>query len=262
MQTIVIQMNTDDCYFYDPVTNERVYKYDPNKEINACITLKKDGSRIYIDSSNINVEYGGYIVVNYHNIYKFILDDGFDTNLIRSGYIVYKNFDSGEDHITDPIKGCKLRGKIVKKVREIIPGIYNKFYPDAPMGEIYKGLDYDGDRIVIDDGLYEKYNNNTSFKIITDDYEYLIQIVSIPTIVNKNKTRRDNSLPYYPFIRSMDKYGTLYLNIYATKRRNETSENKYRTADDMIVALMNMMGSDFHFISNFIKQRILYYTGI
>ena len=61
-----------------------------------------------------------------------------------------------------------------------------------------------------------------------------------------------------PFDKKMDKYGTLYMSIFAEKINNNTVKNKFAYADLIIKDLIMTLGADYHYTSLPIKNQILY----
>ena len=84
-----VRLNKKENYLIDKNGNI-LEKYDPN--IPSDLIIKLDDSMLKVDSSNIKVEYGGQIVVQYNGD-KFIIDDGYQNVLVKAGYIVYKDYD-------------------------------------------------------------------------------------------------------------------------------------------------------------------------
>ena len=213
-------------YFVDKVTKELILKYDPDNP-NLQLVLEIDGSRLIVDASKINVEYGNQIVVKYMKD-KFIIDDGYQNVLVKAGYIVYKNYD--EERVFDREKGVALRESIMETYQNAVSKI----------------------------NMYEP--TDTGFK--NDKYEFTINIDSINSMVNKNQQRKDNSLAFYPFDKNMDKYGTIYISIFVKKLSDrpltEVEGTKHTIANQFIRELMTNMGEDYHFCNMQIKRRLLY----
>ena len=80
-----------DCHLYDKNTNKELNRYDKFTE-SILVINKDDEPNIVTDSANIKQIYGGNIIVQIGDD-RFILDDGYQPVLIRSGYITYNNYD-------------------------------------------------------------------------------------------------------------------------------------------------------------------------
>lgn len=216
-------------YFVDNDTGEKVYRYNPAMNLNLVLTLNK--SKLEIEKDSLIREYGGNLVVGYSGD-KYIIDDGYQNTLVKAGYIVYKNFD--QEYIEDYNEGIDIRKDVVYDIREILD----------KMG-------------------YNHQNNGleTECVLISNGFEYRIKFETVGSIVLKNNKRRDNNLIYYPFDKSMDKYGTMYISIFAEKLDGK-EKNKYEFPNSFIQRLISDLGMEYHFVSMPIKGRLLYWEGL
>lgn len=223
-------------YFLDKSTGNIVDRYDPtNKNLELILTLPD--SILKVDASSIIQEYGGSIAIQ-HLDNKYIIDDGYQDIMIKCGYIVYKNYD--HERINNITKGLEIRNKLIKDVRDAL----NKLAADKSLYSVFtKG-------------------NETIMRIYTNNYCYKFRFDSISSIVTKNYARKDNGLTYYPFDKSKDKYGTIYVSIFAKKLEASKDNNKYDTPNNIITELIKLLGLEYHFVSMPIKGRILFSTDI
>ena len=233
-----IKLDGIDNYLIDSSTNEIVDKYDPNnKDLQLCLTL--DDSILRVESSKIITEYGNQLVVQYNDD-KFIIDDGYQNILTKAGYIVYKNYD--EENLFDKQLGVKTKEFIIKSVNDSIANISDKYIETI--------------------GTISSIGGDNEFELVGDAAPYKFNIVfdTISDIVKKNQLRKDNSLPFYPFAKGMDKFGTLYVSIFAEMLRKLSEEEmniKYQICDSIIKDLLNDLGPDYHFIPQQVKRRVI-----
>ncbi|MBR6289277.1 MAG: hypothetical protein IKR19_08080 [Acholeplasmatales bacterium] len=233
-----IKLDNEKNYLIDRNTGSLIKRFDKdNKDIQLVIQL--DDSTLVVDNENINVEYGDQVVVRYNDD-LFIIDDGYQPTLIKAGYIVYKNYD--EEKILDREKG-------MDRLNEIMSLAHNKVI--STMDE------RDDDNIYIDEEKYHEYSFSSN------GFKYFIKLNTVTSIVTKNQLRKDNSLPFYPFDKCMDKYGTIYISIFAQKIEDEVENSKkYDEANDFVKVLLLNMGPDYHFIPQLIKRRIIMAKGL
>lgn len=234
-----------DNYITDRLTGNILEKYNPDNK-NIELTIKLPNSILKVDGSNIKQQYGGNIVVQYGDD-RFIIDDGYQTTLIKAGYIVYKNYDDG-NKIIDKFEGVNIREMILDNIRKILLILSEK---------------YNANNISF---AYESKNSNESIVTIGNDkdhFSYIIKFNTVNFIVNKNHIRKENSLPFYPFDKNMDKYGTIYVSVYAKKNFKVVNDpDKYTLPDSIIRDLVYNLGEDFHYCSLPIKNRIIYWPGL
>ena len=109
-------------------------------------------------------------------------------------------------------------------------------------------------------------NGNESILILGDEedhFKYMIKFNTVNFIVNKNHIRKDNDLPFYPFTKSMDRYGTIYVSVFAQKNFKVVNDpDKYSLPDAAIKELVFKLGKDYHFTSLPIKNRIIFWAGL
>jgi hypothetical protein len=234
----IVKLDKHNNYLIDVESNTIVDKYDSTNPNIQLVMKLDDDSILKVDADKIKTEYGNQIVVNYNDD-KYIIDDGYQNILIKAGYIVYKDYDV--TNITDKDEGIKLRDELLSKLDNVIGNLY--------------------DDVIIDNSG----NSEFSFNITSDNHEYTIIIETVNSIVSKNQQRKYNSLSFYPFLKSMDKYRTLYISIFARKMNkvtNESDNEKFRRADSIIKDIVNEAGPDFHYNNQIIKRRVIYQKGL
>ena len=102
----------------------------------------------------------------------------------------------------------------------------------------------------------------SDIKFNDGNFIYRINFNTVNNIVTKNQKRKENSLPYFPFDKNMDKYGTIYITVYAQKTKKLTQEegnNKFILADDLIFKLIKSLGKEYKYLPMTITKRIMYW---
>jgi hypothetical protein len=229
--TKTIKLDKVHNYFIDTKTGVILDSYDPYNP-NIELVLNLEDSCLKVSSTNIKQQYGGDIIVQYNND-KHIIDDYHQNTLIKCGYIVYQNYDL--ERILDYKVGCKIKSIIMD---DIIENTKDVLYDH--------NIDID-----IHDNEF-RINDKES------NYLYTVRFSTVNDIVNKNHMRKDNNLSFYPFNKSMDKFGSIYLSIFAKNNAEEDSKAKYNLPNTFIRELINNLGDDYHYVSLPIKSKILY----
>lgn len=247
-----IKLDGKDNYLFDTNTGDIVYQYDDDKDLQLVLTL--DDSVLNISKKKISRQFDGQIIVQ-HNDDRYIIDDGYYNTLIKSGYIVYNAYD--EINIDPDFKehGIVLRDGIIKQLRQVIMEInkeYNFINGAAPTEPT---LEYSG--------------NKTTLKIDSEngDFSYTFVFDTINSMVNKNQGRKENDLTFYPFKKSMDRYGTIYLSVFCQKNRHiedNTPKKKYIVPDSIIKEIIKKLNDvdQYHYVSNQVKRRVVYCKGL
>lgn len=212
-------------FFRNKNTGEIIYEYDPQNEDLEMVIKMDDGSTLVIDSSEIKVEYGGQISFEYDGN-KYSIDDGYRDILIHAGYIVMDDYDVCNQ--LDKDLGAEIRKHLLDVAKS--------------------ALNVMEDSEVLSD-REESKGNTIIFHYA--GFKFTVSIDFINTIVNKNQERKINKLPYYPFTKGMDKYGTLYLSIFCKRENPKISANKkYDVSTNFVENLideMNNFDSDHHY---------------
>lgn len=221
-----------DCFFWDSETGYRSDKYDPQSNLELVVPMI--GTTLYIKPEQIKIDYKRDIYFDYDGIH-YVVDDGYCNEMIRCGYLIYQ--DSDKVYTNNKEAGLMKRKNIMSYVKSCTEYLFS---------------------------LDEIEFNNHEIKITKFDAtnQYTIYIDTINSIVNKNQYRKYNNLPYFPFKRNMDKYGTLYVSIFCKKivEGDNIFDNRYQETDEYIknlVHLLNFNAPDFHFSPIYIKKRLV-----
>lgn len=228
-----VKLDKKNNYLVNTLTGERPDRYSADEPLELVLRLEDD-SILHVDNDQIIKEYGGQIVVQ-HDEDKYIIDDGYQEILIKAGYLVLDNYDEVQEK--DRNKGLDIRSKIISRIRTSIK-------------EVYKTA---GNETEIE--LYDPEEN----------FKYRINFDTVNNIVNKNQQRKANSLAFYPFLKDMDKYGTIYVSIFAEKLKKLNSHEanqKFVFADNYIKDFTKSLGAEYHYIPMPIKRRLLYWKGM
>lgn len=191
----------DNNYFFDP-SNPGEKKYKYKQGMHL---LYNDEEFVpYIDTKNkfAQFNYNGEI---------YIIEDPYANSLIRAGYVVLDNYD--HEFITNPEEGYKVHDDLISILKKSLEG--------------YKVIDDTPSRI--------------SFEIEKENFIFTICISSVNEIVRRNQERKINNQQYFPFNKSMDKYGTVYIGIYAyqTDEPPKNSSEKFNIADEILQVIIN-----------------------
>jgi hypothetical protein len=231
--------------FFDKKTGKIIRKYDPNNPNLALSIRLADKSNLIVDASEIRIQYGGQITFDYEG-QKHIVDDGYRDVLIKAGYIVLNNYDCIRND--DKEAGIEIREQLMKDALAALNNITSPY-----------------DTIT---------TSTTCIKATcsTDPYNYTLSIDTINSIVTKNQERSKNNLPFYPFDKNMDKYGTLYLSFFAEKNENiieNQGNKKFQFADEHInsfILCINSICKDIGNVYKFkplqIDKRVLNWEGL
>ena len=227
-----------DCHLYDKNTNKELNRYDKFTE-SILVINKDDEPNIVTDSANIKQIYGGNIIVQIGDD-RFILDDGYQPVLIRSGYITYNNYDI--EKIENPKIGKAIK---VKMYKDIIMA-FRSILPDVNIVD----NNYKNTTIVVD-----KYNNF---------YKLIISLDDVDNLINKNIKRKDNQLPFYPFKKGIDKYGNYHIAIFCERLsdgfpKSNMIDSSYQLVNKLMNNLVNI--DTYHCEWQQIRKRILYYNN-
>lgn len=240
-------------YFADNKTKDRIPVYSEENPNLVFYMKMEDKSSLIVPRDKISLKYGGQISFDYDGD-RYFVDDGYRDTLIKAGYLVFKDYDNRENHITDPEEGLALRNDI----RDVIAYGLAKV-PEVP----FKSLETE-----------ENWTNSeisTKFRDEQSNFEYTVIISTVNSIVNKNQQRKLNELPFYPFDKNMDKYGTFYISVFCKKITLDKVDlrTKYDVANEYIKGLLNginskksLNGDQFHFVSLPIKRKLINWKGI
>lgn len=240
----IVKLDRKTNYLIDSKTNTIVDKYDPyNPHLQLVITL--EDSILTVNAEKIKIENGSNQIVVDYNDDRFIIDDGYQDMLIKAGYIVYKNYDT--ENIYDKDEGVAIRSSILSTIEDKLKILYQN--------GVLRYMD----------SFSEKTDSEIMHSVVIDNYRYTIILDTVNNIVSKNQNRKDNNLPFYPFLKQMDKYGTIYLSIFAQRThriKNEDGNTKFKQADTIVKELMKLTGPDYCFSNQNIKRRLIRASGI
>lgn len=237
----LIKIDGKDNFFIDKISEQKLEKYDPdNPNLFLCVKMP-DNSKLYIESFKIAANYGGQISFDYGDD-KYIIDDGYQDILIRAGYIVMNEYDVNHEYNQEA--GLKIRENIFLDLDEAL----SKMYSNGKLSYEPAGV--------------------PMIKFESLGFKFTIYFDTISRIVNKNQQRKINKLPFYPFDKSMDKYGTIFVSVFCQRVDKSANNNdKYRIADELIGDIIKEMnnGNDsdlYHFNMSLIRKRIVNWNGI
>lgn len=235
-------------YFADSETKDRIPIYLEGNPNLVFYMKMEDKSSLIVPGDKISLKYGGQISFDYNGD-RYFVDDGYRDTLIKAGYLVYNDYDNPDNHITDPDFGLNLRNEIRDTIDQNLSNL------DVKITEM------------------NWTNSDISFKFQDEKgiFEYTVYISTVNSIVNKNQQRKLNELPFYPFDKNMDKYGTFYISVFCKKMTlfKVDLKTKYDLPNQFIKDLVNQMnssvnddGNEFHFVSLPIKRKLINWKGI
>ena len=88
-----------------------------------------------------------------------------------------------------------------------------------------------------------------------------IRINTVEEVVEMNHKRKDNDLPFYPFNKDMDKYGTVYVSVFY-KKKSPTGSYPKEIVDTLIKNVMVKFGADYHYTSVRVRSSVIKWSGI
>lgn len=251
----VIKIGGNKNYFIDKATNEYIKKYDSTNPNLVLVTKMDDGSILNIDYLEIKTDEGNQIYFEYGPD-KYIIDDGYQNQLIRAGYLILNNYD--EENILDKDKGVNLRKANTKRIREVLQCLATKKNNEGNI-ELKR---------------FDTHNpNNIILEFCISGFQYTFCIDTINGIVDKNQQRKLYQLPFYPFMKQMDKYGTFYISIFC-KEIDEDHEalefqslDRYDIGEKFLIEFINEMNKvesndSYRFTRVIVRKRINYKDGI
>ena len=174
----MILVKLNKCNFAFDKECNQVTNFDKQDPVKFQFRLL-DGSMLEIPIEKCTRIIGGYYKSEYDG-QEYIFDDGYRYESIMLGYLVYRNYD--EEIITDKEFGVNLRNDLYDKICQI-------------------------------NGLY-----SNTMEVTIYDETYIVTIDKINSIVTKNQQRKEAGKKIFPFIKSMDKFGTFYVSIFSKSR--------------------------------------------
>ena len=180
---MVIRVDREN-YFVDSNTKDRLEEYDPFSE-NLEFRFKTEVGVLFVNADKIKVTSLG--ICFEYNGNTYIIDDGHQYSLKFVAYITNKN----------PENDINIRKDIFSRIKTALK-------EEFPESNFY-----------ISDLTTKSNNLVCSFRSSSAEGKIVFQTIS--NLVNTNKARREYSLPYYPYIRGMDKYNSYYMSIWSDK---------------------------------------------
>lgn len=216
----IIKIDGSKNYYMSDIGKSKHKFLDPVNKFKLVITMD-DNSKLIVDDDKIKIDNGGSRFFEYNGT-KYVIDDPDFSSLIRTGYIVLDDFDT--------IQNNKEAGKIIRKmINEIIFNIL----------DVNVSADHNWTKLII---------NNDNLEVTINDgcFRYHLKFDTVNRIVNKNISRREQQLPFYPFDKNMDKFGTYYLSVFCERICDmdilyEPNKEKYPKADQIIDDIISSM---------------------
>jgi hypothetical protein len=174
---------------------------------------------------------------------RYMFDDGYEDLLVSAGYVVLNDYDK---NLVDKVDGISIQNDILNGINSAIS-------------------DLDFNTRYISNSKYSEWKMSNNF------YDFTIRAISVDYVVRMNEKRKINDLPYYPYIKGMDKYGTVYLCCFAKLKPEYTiemvsilsKETKKSYVDNIfsdIIKSMNRNGdidTIYHYEPTFINKIII-----
>lgn len=244
-KTKIIHLDGVNNYFREFDNKEKISKDLPENMSTYELVVKGKKYEMVVNGSKIEFNICGQPYFN-HNGIKYVIDNGRQNYLIRSGYLVIGEYDHTR-YEESTGRGIRKRDKIMDK-------FYNYLLSDSKKS--FKHL--------------EKFKDSITFTYEENGFQYSVSIDTIESLVRKNNIRKDRGLPFYPFNKDMDNYMTFYLSIFCkdVSDKNMHSVEKYYDADQIVSKLREILAYIINetddqlveFSPVIIKKRILYYN--
>jgi hypothetical protein len=205
--------------------------YNPSLEFHHQL---QNGSELIVPAEKIG--YNQFVGIHFkYEDELYVIDDGWQSTLVMACYIINGDYDTIREN--DKIAGSIARNEIKE---HIVLAMNKRFDFDV----IYTG-------------------NNLVYKFVLDQFDITIEFKTINNLVSNNKERKLNSLPYYPYLKGMDKFNTYYVTLFA-KRNSQwcgaaCDTRELETFMQELVKNMNELetGNIYHCKIVPIEQRIL-----
>lgn len=234
---------SSESYIYSKSKNTKVLMLDYNNN-DLVLHINDNGVIIECEMDKVYKQYSGmYYIANGND--KILIDDGYYDTLCRAGYIVLGDYDK------------------ITLTKEDGPEVMKKIQDDISEG-IIRMVDNG-----LPEGIYLNESTDTSIIVESEYYTYSLYADPILTIVTENQKRKLNDLPFYPYTKEIDKYGSLYIRAYVKLRSNcnekdilDKGISKYTEVDDLIknliVSVNGLDGkNDYHYEPLTIKKMII-----
>ena len=236
----IIKIDGKQAFFIDNETEEKVLKFDKYRDLtlianNEDYTMKVHSSKLRVDAitKQITFEYG--------EGETYIVDDGYQDLLIRCGYIVFNDYDNPKNRITDIKFGNTLRRNIIDYIRDTLSFDINCTEYPVFLGHKYESIEMCS---------IKEFNgpvNGVAITFTKKGYKYTCYIHTINNLVNRNQVRKDEKLPFYPFDKNMDKFGTVYIALFCQKieeYEKDTVKLRYDIGEEFIKDVVKKLNED------------------
>lgn len=236
---------SSESYIYSKSTNNKISKLDYNNNDLMIHISDKDLGELTFSMEDVCKQYGGLYYIE-HNNDKLLLDDGYYDVLCRAGYLVLGDYDKA---FLNKEEGQEILKKIQQDVSEGILKMVDDYLPE---------------------NMFLQDSTDSSITINSLYYSYSIYIEPITSIIAENQKRKLNDLPYYPYQKDMDKYGTFYVRSFikllpTVKYEKEIIDNgisKYTEMNDLvrnfIITINNLdPKNNYHYEPVTIKKMII-----
>ena len=247
----LINTYKDDSYFYKTDSPSiRINKYEP-WDTNLSLHFEDDNYKMEISHEDLHVDNSGNIYFETDDS-KYIIDDGYRNILVRCGYLVKDHFD--KVFVQNNDEGLEVSNYISKDIESYINNIIVKM-------ECGEWLD-DNISTIVDYGDINVniLSNTTGITFVRNEYLYMIKFCCVENLVDINQARKVNIQPFYPFDKNMDKFGTVFVCIYAQRLSDIALEKtKYDDADDILTDMVSFFNkrTSYHYKPMYIKKRII-----
>lgn len=213
---------------------------NPDQEIKF---IGIDNKEITVPSTSIKEQYAGMLYIDDEDGNRYMFDDGYEDMLVSAGYVVLNDYDK---NLADKNEGVEIQNEILKGINSAISELNHNT-------------------------SYQQNTKYSEWQMSNNFYDFTIRAISVDYIVRMNEKRKINDLPYYPYIKGMDKYGTIYLCCFAKMKPQYTAEmvsilskeTKKSFVDNIfsdIIKSMNKNGdidTIYHFEPTFINKIII-----
>jgi hypothetical protein len=205
---MLIRLKTykDSCGFF--ANGKKLEKYDPDNP-DLCFIYEDSNKQITVPAEYIKLDTSGMITFNNRDV-KYIIDDGYRDTLVKVGYILADNYD--ESCLDDIILAEELQDRIKRQYSRALEYI-EKFYDD---GQIILD-EYGAPKTKTD--VYKIRRTDHTFSITLRGWKENIVACPISKVIEVNVDRKNSNQPFYPYDKDVNKYGALFLVVYAEKQK-------------------------------------------
>ena len=222
-------------YFINNKTGEKMDNYDSlDSDLYLGSLTSSEYDHVQIPAKDIYIKRNN-IYFNFKGC-KYIVDDGKCDYLIRAGYFILN--DGDKYIIEDRNIGFMYREAIFKT-------IFNAIVHRMAKYNFEEGFEC------------TRTINKVTMIFKKEGYKFTIEFNTINSIVNRNQKRKKLNLGYYPYIKNMDKFSTIYLSMFCTNINSNSYGEKYDIADQFIEKLKEEIDNERQ--SNILKNDTIKY---